>query len=148
MAAAQRFLGTPMAFAVSHPSSPIGALKAAQALDNLWVAADTDDLPLGFLFGEAVNGWFHILEISVASPGKGHGSALIEAVAAAATGLACDRLSLTTDREIAFNGPWYRRRGFVEIAATEAPDWLAEIPSREAETGLDPARRAIMMRRL
>ncbi len=150
VSAGESFRGTPMAFAADHPPSPIEALGAALAQDSLWVAVDADDAPVGFLLGEAVDGWFHILEVSVAVPaqGRGHGAALLAAVAAAAPGLGCDRLSLTTDRDIAFNGPWYARHGFVEIAAAAAPDWLAAIPSREADSGLDPARRAIMVRYL
>ena len=150
VSAGQRFLGTPMAFAAGQSASPPDALEAALTRNALWVAADPGDAPVGFLFGEAVDGWFHILEVSVAlaAQGHGHGAALLATVAADAPGLGCDRLSLTTDRDIAFNGPWYRRRGFVEIAPAEAPDWLAAIPVREAATGLDPARRAIMVRRV
>ncbi len=148
VSAGQRFLGTPMAFAADHPPSPIDALESALALDCLWVATDAADTLVGFLFAKAVDGWFHILEVSVAVPGIGHGTALLDAAAAAAPGLDCDRLSLTTDRDIVFNGPWYRRRGFVELTPADAPDWLAAMPEREAESGLDPARRAIMVRKL
>ena len=150
VSAGQRFLDTPMAFAAGQPASPPVALEAALAKNTLWVATDPEDAPVGFLFGEAVSGWFHILEVSVAlaAQGHGHGAALLAMAAEAAPGLGCDRLSLTTDRDITFNGPWYRQRGFVEIAPPEAPDWLAAIPQREAATGLDPARRAIMVRRL
>jgi GNAT superfamily N-acetyltransferase len=148
--AAQRFVGTPMAFVAGSAPSPADALAAALAANCLWVAVDDQDVPQGFLFGEVVDGWFHILELSVAADaqGCGHGSALLAAVAAAAPGLGCDRLSLTTDRDIVFNGPWYRRRGFFEITSDMAPDWLAAIPAREAADGLDPARRAIMARGL
>lgn len=148
--AAQRFTGTAMAFVVHHPPTPVEALAAALARDSLWVAVAADDALVGFLFGEAFDGWFHILELSVAgaAQGQGHGVALLAATAAAAAGLGCDVLSLTTDRDIAFNGPWYQRRGFVEIAPAAAPGWLAAIPAREAASGLDPARRAIMIRRL
>ena len=150
VSAAQRSIGTPMAFAAGHPPSPIDALEAALAKGALWVETDADEVPQGLVLGEAVDGWFHIIEISVAmaAQGSGHGAALLAAVAASAPRLRCDRLSLTTDRDIAFNGPRYRRHGFAEIAAAEAPDWLAAIPAREAASGLDPARRAIMVRRL
>jgi GNAT superfamily N-acetyltransferase len=148
--AAQRFLGTPMAFAAGHPPTPHHVLEASLAQRSLWVATDAADRPQGFLFGSARTGWFHIDEVSVAigAQGAGLGSALLAAVAEAAPGLGCDRLSLTTDRDIAFNGPWYRRHGFVEIAAADAPDWLAAILAHEASIGLDPVRRAILVRRL
>lgn len=150
VSAGESFRGTPMDFAADHPPSPPDALAAALARHSLWVAVDADDAPVGFLFGEAIDGWFHILEVSVAMPaqGRGHGAALLAAAVAAAPGLGCACLSLTTDRDIAFNGPWYRRHGFVEIAPAAAPDWLAAIPAQEAGIGLDPARRAIMVRQL
>ena len=150
ISAAQRFIGTPMAFVAGFAPSPRDALVAAMAADSLWVAVADDDVPLGFLFGEAVDGWFHIVELSVglAAQGRGHGAALVASVTPAAPGLGYDRLSLTTDRDISFNGPWYRRLGFVEIGPEDTPDWLAVMPAREAEDGLDAARRAIMVRRL
>ena len=150
ISAAQRFLDTPMAFAAGHPATPLEALETALARRALWVATDADDAPQGFVMCEAVHGWFHILEMSVTmgAQGTGRGAALLATVAAAAPSRGCNRLSLTTDRDIAFNGPWYRRHDFVEIAAIDAPDWLAAMPAREAASGLDAARRAIMVRRL
>jgi GNAT superfamily N-acetyltransferase len=148
ISAGQRFVGTPMAFAARHPASPLDALEAALAHSSLWVAIAADT-PVGFAFGEAVDSWFHILEVSVheLAQGRGHGTALMATVAAAAATMGCEWLSLTTDREITFNGPWYRWLGFGEIAPDAAPDWLAAIPGREAASGLDRARRA-MVRRL
>ena len=148
--AARRFIGTPMAFAVDHATTPAEVLAEACAEGRLWVAVDAGDQAQGFLFGEAIEGWFHIVELSVAfqAQGAGHGAALLVAVADSAAGLGCNRLSLTTDRDIDFNGPWYRRRGFETLAGVDAPDWLAAIPAREAATGLELARRVIMVRAL
>ena len=148
--AAQRFLGTTMAFAAEQPPTPLAALETALEQRSLWVATDTADVAQGFLFGSAIDGWFHIAEVSVAlaAQGCGVGSALLAAVAEAAPGLGCDRLALTTDRDIVFNGPWYRRHGFVEVAADQAPGWLVTILAHEAAAGLDPVRRAIMVRHL
>lgn len=148
ISAALRFIGTPMAFAANDAPAPRHVLDAALAANSLWVAVDTADVPIGFLRGEPVDGWFHILEISVlaTAQGRGHGAALVAAAAAAAPGRGCDRLSLTTDRDIAFNGPWYRRLGFTEIAASAAPGWIAAILAHEADAGLDPLRRCAMVR--
>lgn len=145
--AAQRFAGTHMDFAVGHSTSPVDALEAALGRETLWVAIAADR-PVGFLFAEPVNEWLHILEASVAlaQQGAGHGGRLIEAAADAAARHGCDRLSLTTDRDLAWNARFYARRGFVELAAAEQPDWLACILVREARSGLDPARRIAMAR--
>lgn len=150
ISAAQRFIGTAMAFAASDAPAPRHALEAALAAKSLWVAVDATDAPVGFLYGEAVGGWFHILEISVHATAqrRGHGAALVAAAVAAAPGLGCSHLSLTTDRDIAFNGPWYRHLGFAEITADAAPGWIAAILADEAAMGLDPLRRCAMVRPL
>jgi hypothetical protein len=66
----------------------------------------------------------------------------------AAPALGCARLSLTTDRWLAWNAPFYARHGFAEVAAHDPalPEWLAGLPAHAAAGGLDPARRCIMVR--
>ncbi len=148
ISAGNLFAGTAMAHVIGAPPSPPDALAAALMAGAIWVASDGNDAPNGFLFGKAVDGWFHILEVSVHADAQrqGHGAALLAAAVAAAPGLGCQRASLTTDRWIAWNAPFYARHGFVELAATDLPDWLAGILSREAASGLDPARRCAMVR--
>ncbi len=146
--AATLFAGTAMAQVVGGPTTPMSALDHGLAAGSLWVAADV--APCGFLLAAAESGWLHILELSVQrdAQGRGHGAALLQAAIAAAPGLGCGQLSLTTDRLLAWNGPFYARHGFVERAADDPalPDWLAAMPAREAASGLDPARRCIMVR--
>ena len=148
--AATLFLGTPMAFVIDHPLTPMAALTAACARGTLLVAVGADDTPQGFLLADVEDGWFHILEISVHADAqrRGHGRDLVAQAATVARRLDCRRLSLTTDRDIAWNGPWYRALGFAELAPDAAPDWLAGILRREAAHGLDPARRCIMVKPL
>jgi GNAT superfamily N-acetyltransferase len=80
----------------------------------------------------------------------GHGGALLAAAIAAAPGLGCARLSLITDRLLPWNAPFYARRGFVAVAADEAPvpPWLAAKLLPQPGDGLDPARRCLMVRSL
>ncbi|WP_310498548.1 GNAT family N-acetyltransferase [Sandarakinorhabdus sp.] len=146
--AATRFAGTAMAFVMDHGTTPADALESAMHAGCLWVA---DDGQLqGFLLAEAIAEWLHILELSVSRPaqGRGLGRAMLAAAVAAAPALGCERLSLTTDRFLEWNGPFYARQGFAEVGKDGLPDWLAALPAREAASGLDPARRCIMMRAL
>lgn len=142
------FAGTAMANVMGGPTTPMDALAQGHAGGSLWVA--DDGAPCGFLLAAAEGGWLHILELSVQreAQGRGHGAALLRAAIAAAAGLGCQRLSLTTDRLLAWNGPFYARHGFVERPADDPalPDWLAAMPAREAASGLDPARRCVMVR--
>lgn len=146
--AATLFAGTAMAAFADGPTTPMAALEKGLAAGSLWVA-DADG-PQGFLLAAAEDGWLHILELSVARAAhrRGLGRALLHTAIAAAPGLGCHRLSLTTDRFLAWNGPFYARHGFAEVAAEDPalPDWLAAMPGREAASGLDPARRCIMVR--
>ncbi len=131
--AATLFAGTAVAHLASH---------------SLWVA-DVGG-PVGFLLGTAIAGWLHLQELSVARSAqrRGLGAALMNAAIAAAPGLSCSRLSLTTDRLLPWNAPFYARLGYAEVADDDAilPAWLAALPARIAASGLDPARRCIMIR--
>jgi GNAT superfamily N-acetyltransferase len=146
--AATLFAGTAMAHVVGGATTPLEALERGLAQGSLWVA--DDDGLCGFLLAAAEAGWLHIFELSVAraAQGRGRGAALLAAAIAGAPALGCARLSLTTDRFLAWNAPFYARHGFAEVAADDPflPDWLAAMPGREAASGLDLARRCIMVR--
>ena len=146
--AASLFAGTAMAHVVGGPTTPAKAVAAGQKAGSLWVAAAPE--PCGFLLAAATAGWLHIQELSVAraAQGRGLGAALLQAAIAAAPSFGCARLSLTTDRWLAWNAPFYARHGFTEVAAGDLalPGWLAALPAHAAAGGLDPARRCVMVR--
>lgn len=147
-AAGMRFVGTSAALDATLPNVPATAFAVAQRRRSLWVAVDADDVPIGFLLAEPHPPWLHIQELDVHPDhkGQGLGRALIAAAAQASGGLACHGLSLTTYRDIAWNAPWYRRLGFVEVAAAARPAWLTAKLAHEAEHGIDPASRCAMTR--
>lgn len=146
--AASLFAGTAMAHVIGGPATPLDALERGLAGGSLWVA--DGDGPCGFLLAAVEADWLHIIELSVAqaAQGQGWGRALLQAAIGAAPGLGCRQVSLTTDRELAWNGPFYARHGFVERPEHDPalPEWLAAMPAREAASGLDAARRCIMVR--
>ena len=146
-AAAELFRGTAMEFVLDHPPP---ARKAPLAPDRrIRVAADAADKPLGFLEARLMGGWLHIVEISVhpEAQRQGLGGRLIRAACAEAAADGLEAVSLTTDRHLPWNAPAYQRLGFAELPAEATPRWLAEILSREAAAGFDPARRVAMSRR-
>ena len=53
-------------------------------------------------------------------------------------------VTLTTDRELPWNGPFYRRSGFVEVPAEQQGPQLRAQLRHEADAGFDPARRCAM----
>lgn len=82
----------------------------------------------GFLLvaGDPVVGFAHVIEedgrahleqlgVRTDHAGRGIGTALVEACVAEAARRGHDRLSLTTYPDVPWNGPFYRRLGFVEV---------------------------------
>lgn len=145
-AAEERFAGTHMAFVQDMPHSAPNATIPAHV--KVWVSVDGDDIAQGFLEAEPIEGWLHILEVSVhpAAQRQGRARALVETALAHAREAGLGMVSLTTDRELPFNGPMYTRMGFRELAAADQPAWLAGFLAREAEHGFDPALRIAMAR--
>ncbi|WP_251863114.1 GNAT family N-acetyltransferase [Achromobacter sp. Marseille-Q4962] len=147
--AAARFLGTPMAWLVQGPTLPAGVLESARRDGLLWVAETPGGLA-GFAAAQAAPGApgdLFVLEMSVALPcqGRGLGRALLAAVIAHARGPGgFRRVTLTTDRELPWNGPFYRRQGFEEIQGPDMPAYLEARLREEAAGGLDAARRCAM----
>jgi GNAT superfamily N-acetyltransferase len=116
----------------------------------LLVAADEDDIPIGYAMVETVEGHPHLAQLSVVPErgGEGVGSALLEAVAEWALGHGHREITLTTFRDVPFNRPYYERRGYEVVPATSWSPALADLVAREAGLGLDPALRVVMRRRL
>lgn len=150
LSAASRFVGTPVEFMAGDVSFTAAELEAARAAGNLFVAADdATGTAVGFAFTSEEDGFLYIHEIDVVRErqGQGHGRALLDAVAAEARRRNLAGVSLTTDRAIPWNGPFYARYGFVELAAAETTPALRSHLAAEAAKGLDPAKRCAMVLR-
>jgi ribosomal protein S18 acetylase RimI-like enzyme len=93
--------------------------------------------PVGFVHVEVVEGFAHLAQLSVHPDAmrQGIGSALVRAAMAEARALGYDRLSLTTYRDLPWNGPFYARLGFVE--ATRPEPFELRIREEERRLGLD-----------
>ena len=145
-AAEERFAGTHMAFVRDLPYSAPSDTIPPHVM--VWVSVDTNDVPQGFLEAEPIEGWLHILEVSVhpAAQRQGRARALVETALRHARQAGLGMVSLTTDRALPFNGPMYARMGFSELSAVQQPGWLAAMLAREAEHGFDPAMRIAMAR--
>ncbi|MDW5322791.1 GNAT family N-acetyltransferase [Plantactinospora sp. KLBMP9567] len=115
-----------------------------------WVAVDADDLPVGYLVAEPVDGNLHVEQVSVhpRAARRGVGRQLIERLAAHATASGVPALTLTTFTDVPWNAPYYSRCGFVVLDERELPPGLAAIRAREAAHGLDRWPRVCMRRDL
>ena len=117
---------------------------------TVWVAVDDTDEPIAFLAAHTLDEQFHIAEVSVARSHqrRGIGAALIAAAADHARTQSFRSLTLTTYRDLHWNGPFYSALGFVEVDSSEAgPGHLQKLRT-EAEAGHDFSRRCVMTKAL
>ncbi|WP_328998529.1 GNAT family N-acetyltransferase [Kribbella sp. NBC_00709] len=131
-----------------HPPPALEIFDRCRQAGRLWVSVDDADKPTGFVFVELVDGAVHIEQISVhpEHQGRGIGRQLIEHVDRWAAGQGIPALTLTTFRSVPWNGPYYARLGFSEVAEAELTPGLVEIRATETALGLDPADRIVMRR--
>jgi ribosomal protein S18 acetylase RimI-like enzyme len=119
------------------------ALAAMSQASHLWVAVNRFDQPLGFVGGEYLSGNFHIVEISVAKEfqGKGVGKALMNTMVEHIRREGYKSITLTTYKNLPWNGPWYSRMGFFEVNAQDMGRAYLQILESE---GLDLRSRCVM----
>ena len=98
-----------------------------------WVLADEADRPVAFALCWRRGDALHLRELDVlpAQMGRGLGSRLIEHVVAQARALGCSQVTLTTFRDVAWNAPYYARRGFRVLAPAAQPAFLRAIREEE-----------------
>ena len=133
-----------MDWAVGQTTSPVELLEHI-ARETVWVAEDAQGIG-GFLIAGNMDGTLYIDELSVARSHqrRGVGRTLIEAVLADAKLQGFPAATLTTDRELPWNAPYYARLGFRILAPEQTPPNLA---SRLASQP-NAARRCAMWRDL
>lgn len=138
--------GEELAWLAQGEPLPLDTLQELQRQDCLWVAADGQNTPVGFLGAQALDGQLFIVELSVALPHQrqGLGARLLDAAAVHARALGCAWLTLSTYRHLPWNGPYYARHGFSEIDAVALGAGHARKLARETQDGHDPALRCLM----
>ncbi|MCL4673057.1 MAG: GNAT family N-acetyltransferase [Sphingomonadaceae bacterium] len=130
-------------------------------LDHTWQAEDLRRLirkghclvayigePLvGFIATQPFQRELHVWELSVAPAAQrlGIGAGLMRACLIDARNAGFSAVTLTTFRDIAWNGPFYAGLGFVELSDPASHSRLAEMLASEAESGLPRERRCAMI---
>jgi GNAT superfamily N-acetyltransferase len=112
-----------------------------------WVAVEGAALA-GFVVVDVLDGSGHVEEIAVAREfgRRGYGTALLREVDRWASSAGLVALTLTTFRDVPWNGPWYRTLGFREL---EEDEWTAGLRQRrdaEEAHGLPAELRTVMRR--
>jgi GNAT superfamily N-acetyltransferase len=115
-----------------------------------FVAVSGDGLLCGFIATQVLETDLHIWELSVYSSHqkRGIGRKLLVATEQAAAISGLRRITLTTFRDLAWNGPFYQSCGFNECPDGASEPRLAGLLAAEAQHGLSPDRRCAMVKTL
>jgi GNAT superfamily N-acetyltransferase len=101
---------------------------------------------VGYVIASIVDGAVHIDQVSV-DPivgRQGIGRRLLATVADWAQAGGIEDVTLTTFRDVPWNGPYYARLGFSELAPSDVGPELGAVVAKEAGEGLDPSLRICM----
>lgn len=111
----------------------------------VWVAEDEGELT-GFAACQLYMDALHLWEIAVRHDrqGRGAGRALMAEVGAEARRRDAGAVTLTTFRELPWNGPFYESLGYRILARHELNGRLTAILMRERRLGLDVDARCAM----
>ncbi len=122
-----------------------------QSLENnlLFVAADSLNQPIAFLAGAERDRMLYIQELDVAPAWqrKGVGRQLLTVAIETARTSRLRGVTLTTDRFVPFNAPFYARLGFAEIMDDDDLPQLRQALQHEVSIGAAGHRRVAMMLR-
>ncbi|TAD78108.1 MAG: N-acetyltransferase [Sphingomonadales bacterium] len=111
------------------------------------LVAHVGEAMAGFLVAEPFRRELHIWEMDVvpAFQRRGIGAGLVRAAQIDARNTGFKALTLTTFRDLAWNGPFYARLGFDEVTALDAHLRLAGELANEVDDGLPADRRCAMI---
>lgn len=146
-ASAARLLeGVETGFTGRDATMPAEALDLLRDAGTLWVAVDRSDAPVGFCAAGDLDGFLHVHELSVAFAHQryGLGTALMATAVDYGRWAFVPAVTLTTDRELPWNKPFYAKLGFVELRPDGLPPGLAAKLAGEIAAGHDPARRCVL----
>jgi GNAT superfamily N-acetyltransferase len=111
------------------------------------LVAHVGEAMAGFLVAEPFQRELHIWEMNVHPRfgRRGIGAGLVRAAQIDARNTGFKALTLTTFRDLPWNGPFYARLGFEEVTALDAHPRLAGELANEVDDGLPADRRCAMI---
>jgi GNAT superfamily N-acetyltransferase len=117
---------------------------------QVWMACDIADTPVGVVIASVREGVVYVEEIDVlAEHGRrGLGRRMLDAVCAWAQERGYPAVTLSTFRDVPWNGPFYRKHGFVDLAPAAWTAGMRVIREQEAHHGLRTDVRVFMRRDL
>jgi len=113
-----------------------------------WIACDGDGHAVGYATASIVDNEAHLDQVSVIGAAEGHrvGGRLLDVVLAWARASGMDSITLTTFRNVPWNGPYYERLGFVVLESNGMGPGLTRVRAEETRNGFDLEERVAMRR--
>ena len=147
--AGELFRGIGMDDIANAEPPALAAYEEARMAGQLWVATCRGEV-VGYVLALQLDGQAHLEQLSVdpAHSRRGLGAALVGTVTAWASALGAPDVTLTTFRDVPWNGPYYERFGFEVVDETGWTPALQAVRAHEAAEGLDVSSRVIMRLRL
>lgn len=145
-AAASLFSTDDLPVHIRYRVTDADTLQHAQAQNRLWIAVTGNDLPVGFAYAIELDGHAHLEEMDVHPEHgrQGLGSLLLTTVCDWADRRGYAELSLVTFAHLAWNAPFYSKKGFSQIPDDELSASLAARIREEQSAGLDVRKRIAM----
>lgn len=131
-------------------SFPVAELKRLIGLEQVWVACTADDAAVGAVIASVREGAAYVEELDVlpAHGRRGLGARLLASVCAWAEREGLPAVTLSTFRDVPWNGPFYQKHGFRELAREEWTPGMRRLRELEARHGLHVEQRVFMRREL
>lgn len=116
---------------------PVAQLQQGLEDGLLWVARQ-QDATVGFTLSAVHEEYLHLLEVAVHPDWgrQGIGRQLVSHVLEQAQQRQVPGVTLTTFRDLEFNGPFYRSLGFVEIPEGQQSPTIASLVAAEQGAGM------------
>lgn len=134
---------------LGEPSDPIPEDRLRQGFGDglVWGAVDDRDNLVGFALCSDRGDDLYLEQLSVLPRHgrQGLGARLVRRAIVEAEARSYKRLSLSTFRKVAWNGPFYRKLGFREVPIWRLQDWQVEIRELQKQT-MDVRQRCFMQR--
>ncbi len=131
-------------------SFPLDELARLVGMGQVWVGCLEDALPVGLVIASMREGAVYIEEMDVL-PGHGRrglGARLLACVCAWAQSQGHAAVTLSTFRDLPWNGPFYTKHGFRDLQPAEWTPGMRAIREKEAQHGLWVEARVFMRREL
>jgi GNAT superfamily N-acetyltransferase len=131
-------------------SFPLDELSRLVDDGQVWVGADAADRPVGMVIASVRDYVAYVEEMDVLPEHgrRGLGSRLLARVAGWAQERGYVAITLSTFRDVPWNGPFYRRNGFRDLRPDEWSPGMGAIRDIEARHGLRVNARVFMRRNL